>query len=63
MALQENQCPACGRFMGYRDCSTENGFDYEYVCRNKNCAINSVSSMGTCVAVDEEDCVHLFQAV
>ena len=32
--------------MEYRDCSTENGFDYEYVCKNPRCQVGFISSMG-----------------
>ena len=46
MALQDNQCPICGRFMEGYDCSTEAGTDWGYRCNNERCRLQIVNSYG-----------------
>lgn len=37
---EENRCCCCGCFMEEVDCSTEAGWDYDFVCNNDRCATN-----------------------
>lgn len=36
----ETRCLACGCYMGTEDTSTENGYDFEFVCNNRRCKSN-----------------------